>query len=133
MHDTRVARWCGVYFSLGHGVVVVLVALVAVTFARSWTIPHWFEDVGAWLSIVLLVLLGIVNIAAVINTPADRPVRLAGVKGRFLGRFRETRNPYLIAALGAMFAFSFDTLSQVALFALIGAQIGGWAYCLTLA
>jgi high-affinity nickel-transport protein len=128
----RVAPWCGLLFSSGHSIVVLAVALVTGSLVVSWTIPRWLEAFGAWVSIVLLALLGILNIVAVLRTPADRAVELVGVKSSWLGRIQQTSNPLLIAATGSAFAFSFDTLSQAALFAMIGAQVGGWTYCIVL-
>jgi high-affinity nickel-transport protein len=128
-----VAPWCGLLFSAGHSTVVLAVAVGTKLLAAAWEIPAWLEAFGAWLSILLLLALGILNIVAVLRTPSDQSVQLVGVRGKWFGRIQRTNNPFLIAAAGAAFAFSFDTLSQAALFAVIGAQIGGWAYCIFLA
>ena len=40
-------------------------------------------------------------------------------------RDRAARSPWAIAAVGALFALSFDTLSQTALFSLAAVQFGG--------
>ncbi len=44
-----------------------------------------------------------------------------------------SRTPGLVALVGALFALSFDTLSQAALFALTATQFGGWEHALLLA
>lgn len=54
----RVARWCGFLFSLGHGGMVMAVALLVVLLAKAWATPLWLEDLGTWISILFLVLLG---------------------------------------------------------------------------
>jgi len=42
-------------------------------------------------------------------------------------------NPLAVAAIGALFAFSFDTLSQASLFAVAANPFGGWMTALLLA
>jgi len=50
-----------------------------------------------------------------------------------LGNLRHASHPALIALVGALFALSFDTLSQAAFFALSATQFGGWQHALVLA
>src|SRR5204862_7584511 len=88
--------------------------------------PQWLERLGAWISIVFLLGLGIVNVVAVLRTPAERMVRPAGFKGRWLGRIAETGHPAVIAMIGAASALSVDTVSQAALFSLTAAHLAGW-------
>lgn len=130
--NPRLARWCGFLFSLGHGAVVIAIALAVGALARRWAVPQWMEDLGAWISIGFLALLGVMNLAAVLAARAGEMVQPVGLKGRFLGRLQRTGNPALIALVGALFALSFDTMSQAALFALTGTQFGGVAHSLTL-
>ncbi len=130
--NPRLARYCGVLFSLGHGAVVIAMALLVGALAQRWAVPEWMEDLGAWISITFLALLGCLNLAAVFAAQPDQVVQPVGLKGRFLGRLQRTGHPLLIAAVGAFFALSFDTLSQAALFALTGTQFGGVAHSLTL-
>ena len=56
--DRRLARWCGALFSLGHGTVVIAVALVVGVAAGRWIVPAWLDEVGTWISIGFLVALG---------------------------------------------------------------------------
>jgi high-affinity nickel-transport protein len=130
--NPRLARYCGFLFSLGHGAVVVAIALAVGALAHSWAVPEWMEDIGAWISITFLALLGSLNLAAVLSAQPDQVVQPVGLKGRFLGRLLRTGNPLVIAAVGALFALSFDTMSQAALFALTGTQFGGVSHALTL-
>jgi len=128
----RVARWSGCLFSLGHGAVVTLVAGIVAATLHDASAPQWLERLGAWISIVFLLALGIVNVVAVLRTPADRVVRPAGFKGRWLGRIAETGHPAVIAMIGAAFALSFDTLSQAALFSLTAVHLAGWPFSVAL-
>lgn len=132
-HNASLARWCGTLFSLGHGAVVVAIALTVSTLAQSWEVPEWMDALGAWISIAFLAALGLINLRAVLATAPDEVVRPLGLKGRLFARLQHTTRPLLIAAVGALFAFSFDTMSQAALFALTSQQFGGWAHALMLA
>jgi high-affinity nickel-transport protein len=118
------ARWCGVLFSAGHGAVVVAIAVTVGTVARQWQVPAWAVDLGAWISIALLVALGLLNLATVLRTDPCDVVRPMGLKSGWLARLQRTDSPWLVAAVGALFALSFDTMSQAAFFALAGAQFG---------
>jgi high-affinity nickel-transport protein len=130
--NPRLARYCGFLFSLGHGAVVIAVALAVGALTRRWAVPAWMEDLGAWISIGFLTLLGAMNLAAVLAAQPGQVVQPVGLKGRLLGRLQRTSHPLLIAAVGALFALSFDTMSQAALFALTGTQFGGVAHSLML-
>lgn len=130
--NRRLARWCGFLFSLGHGLIVIAVAISVGLLAKRWAVPSFLEDTGAWISILFLVLLGTLNLAAVLKTAPDQVVRSVGLKGRLLGRLQHTSHPALIALVGALFALSFDTMSQAALFSLTASGIGGWEYALLL-
>jgi len=124
----RVSRWSGLLFSMGHGLVVTLVALTVATVAISWRAPQWLEDTGAWISIGFLAILGVANLHAVLRTPRDEVVRPAGFRSRLFARFTQASHPVLIAAVGAAFAISFDTISQAVLFSLTGSQVAGWLF-----
>jgi len=129
----KLARWCGVFFSAGHGAVVVGVALFVGLAAERWMVPGWLEDLGAWVSIAFLTALGLLNLAAVVRTPPDHMVQPVAIRGRLLGPILRTSNPLAIALVGALFALSFDTMSQAALFAIAANQVGAWDHGVALA
>jgi len=122
----ELARWCGALFSVGHGCVVVLVAATVGTAATRYTVPGWAHDFGAWVSMGFLVVLGALNLALVLRTPADEMVQPKGLRSRLLSRLTQTTRPCGIASIGALFAVSFDTLSQAVLFSATAARFGGW-------
>lgn len=130
--NPRLARYCGALFALGHGAVVIAIALAVSAFARRWQTPEWLELFGAWVSIGFLAALGLLNIHAVLRAEAGQVVRTVGLKGRFLGSLTRAASPGVVALVGALFALSFDTVSQTALFALTAAQFGGWRDALML-
>ena len=133
--NPRLARLAGVLFSLGHGAVVLAISLAVATVASNWRIPQWLEAFGAWLSIGFLLLLGLANLWAVARARPDEVVRMRGLRSALLGSrvVRRARAPG-IALVGALFALSFDTVSQAALLALAGGRFGGgWQPALLLA
>jgi high-affinity nickel-transport protein len=132
-HQPGLARYCGTIFSLGHGAVVIVIALSVSAIASQWVVPEWFGLLGAVISIGFLVALGSLNLAAVLRAEPDQVVQPVGLKGRLLGRLRHVSHPALVALVGALFALSFDTLSQAAFFALTATQFGGWEHALMLA
>jgi len=128
----RMARYCGMLFSLGHGAVVVGIALGISVIAGQWAVPEWFGILGALVSIAFLVALGSLTLAAVLRAGPQEVVQPVGLKGRQLGGLGQASQPLLVAVVGALFALSFDTLSQAAFFALTATQFGGWQHALVL-
>jgi high-affinity nickel-transport protein len=124
----RLSRWSGLLFSAGHGLVVTLVAVTVATIAIDWRAPEWLENTGAWISIGFLGILGMANLHAVLRTPRGEVVRPAGFRSRLFARFTQASHPVLIAAVGAAFAISFDTISQAVLFSLTGSHVAGWLF-----
>jgi len=121
---SRLARWCGALFSIGHGGVVMLVAGTIGAAAGSYSVPDWARSSGAWISIVFLVGIGLLNLRTVLRTPVGELVPVAGVRSVLLSGLTRTSRPLGIIAIGALFAVSFDTLSQAVFFAAIAAQFG---------
>ncbi|MHB8667631.1 MAG: HoxN/HupN/NixA family nickel/cobalt transporter [Burkholderiales bacterium] len=130
--NPRLARWSGFLFSAGHGAIVILVAIGVGLLARRWQAPAWLDMLGAWISIAFLYALGLLNLHSVFATPAGALVAPAGPKSRLLGRLLRVSHPVLIAAVGALFALSFDTVSQVALFSLTATSLSGWGFSIVL-
>jgi len=129
----RVTRWAGLYFSLGHGAIVTLIGLAVALFARGWQAPAWLEPLGASVSVGVLTALGGANLWMVWRASPDAAVGPIAVRGRWASaRLAEASHPAVIAAVGAAFALSFDTVSHALLFSLTGAAAAGWPFALAL-
>jgi high-affinity nickel-transport protein len=128
----RLSRWSGLLFSAGHGVVVIAIAVAVATVAAGWRAPAWLEDAGTWISIAFLTLLGIANLAAVVRTPRGQVVSPVGFRSRLFARLVRAEHPVLVAAVGAAFALSFDTISQAVLFSVTGSNLAGWMFAMSL-
>lgn len=129
----RLARAAGVLFSLGHGLVVASVAVGVSALSQTWRAPQWLEAFGAWVSIGLLTLLALLNIVAVMRTPQHEMTHLKGWRSGMFSRLLHAGSPAMVMGVGTLFALSFDTVSQAALFALTASQFGGWRPALLLA
>jgi high-affinity nickel-transport protein len=105
-----------------------MIALAVATLAAEWRAPAWLEDAGTWISIAFLTLLGFANLVAVVRTPRGELVQVVGFRGRLFERLMRVEHPVLIAAVGATFALSFDTLSQAVLFSITGSNLAGWIF-----
>ena len=87
------ARYCGTLFSLGHGAVVMAIALGVSAIAGHWEVPPWFGTIGSVISIVFLVALGSLNLVAVLAAEPHEMVQPVGIKGRLLGNLRHVSHP----------------------------------------
>ncbi len=119
------ARRTGFWFSIGHGAVVMVVAIGIATMASAWQAPGWLEPFGAWTSIGVLLMLGGLNLVAVRRTPAHHVVTPVGWRASLFSRLQRAAGRGAIMGVGAVFAISFDTLSQAALMAATGAASRG--------
>lgn len=129
----RLARLAGVLFSLGHGAVVVGVALAVSTFAGQWRPPLWLTSFGVWMSVAMLTALGLLNIAAALRAPAHQSTPVAGWRSGVFARLLRAGSPLTVLGIGGLFALSFDTVSHATLFAVAAGRLGGWQSALLLA
>lgn len=127
------SRWSGLFFSLGHGAVVTLVALAVALAAMEWRAPAWLEELGVAISISVLVVLGAANMLAAWRAQPGEHLSPTGLRGGWLvRRLGEASHPMVVAGVGAAFALSFDTISHALLFSVTGASMAGWAFALAL-
>jgi high-affinity nickel-transport protein len=123
------ARWCGALFSLGHGGVVLGMALALSGLQGAWQAPQWLDAAGRCISIAFLLLLGIANLRSLLSTPATQAVAPIGLRSRWIQHLLRNwlleRSAWAVAGVGALFALSFDALSLAAMFAVAGSAAGG--------
>jgi high-affinity nickel-transport protein len=121
------ARRTGVLFSLGHGAVVMLIAVAVGLMSGRFVTPAWLSELGAWISIGFLFAMAAACLRSVLRAPPDQVVRAAMLPSRFAALSR-AQHPLLIACVGALFALSFDTVSQAALFSAAATAMSGWPF-----
>jgi high-affinity nickel-transport protein len=121
------ARYAGALFALGHGAVVLTTAVLVATLAHSWQAPAWIRAVGVWSSASVLIILSLINLASLMRTPAGQAPHLHGWRSALFGRLLTARGPWMVAAVGSLFALSFDTLGVAALVGVSAIGVGGGA------
>jgi len=126
--DRYISKLVGVLFSLGHGLIVTLVSLIIGSGLVQSHVPEWFESLGSWISIAFLFLFGALNLLNVFSS-SSTPMVPTGIKSFLFKKMAAKKyNPLMIISIGALFAFSFDTISQVALFSLSASLLAGWLF-----
>lgn len=130
VRDNRVlSKMVGCLFSLGHGLVVTLLSLIIGSGLMKAHTPQWLEGVGNWISIFFLCVFGFLNLWSVFQQTSGAAAFPAGARS-FLAKkiLNEKISPGAIAVIGALFAFSFDTFSQIALFSISASMMSGWFF-----
>ncbi len=131
--NPRLSQLSGTLFSLGHGIVILAIALSASLLAGHWQTPEWLEISGATISISFLLGLAFLNLYSVWKTPRGQIVAPSGIKSRLFSRIINAERPIVILAVGMLFALSFDTITHAALFAIVAESFGGVGSTLILA
>lgn len=119
----RRARWCGLWFSLGHGALVTLATLGVATLASGMHLPEWVDAASGWATVLVLAAIGAINLLS-LRGGREPSGPQGGPRSRLLGGLLSTGHPAAIFAVGALFAVSFETLTQASVFAL-GASAAG--------
>lgn len=122
------SKCVGFLFSLGHGIVVIFISVIIGTGLMQSQIPEWVDHFGKWVSIVFLFIFGLLNLYDLFQNPSPNHVPI-GIKS-YLAKKMTSKNcsPLWITSIGALFAFSFDTFSQIALFSISASLLSGWLF-----
>jgi len=112
------AKIVGFLFSLGHGLVVIVISLIIGSGFLSFTVPQWLNWVGDSISIAFLFIFGILNLWNVVHYSSTSPVPTSVQNYVARKLVHHNLNPVFILFIGVLFALSFDTISQVVLFSL---------------
>lgn len=130
--NKRLSRMVGCLFSLGHGLIVILVSVVIGSGFVQGIMPDWLDGLGHWISIFFLMNFGLITLWSLYSSPESKNP-LAGPKTfLFKSLFIKRSNPFVIIVIGALFALSFDTITQVALFSISAAALSSWLFSLLL-
>lgn len=126
--DQYLSKMVGILFSLGHGLVVTLISLIVGSSLIQFHVPEWLDPFGSWISILFLLLFGALNLVNIFNDSSKSTIPV-GIKSFLLKKIANKKfNSRMIISIGALFAFSFDTFSQVALFSLSASLLSGWLF-----
>ena len=114
----------GLFFSLGHSSVVLLLTAAAIIAARHVGVllpelSDWGSLFGSLVSASFLTLIGLANLRLFASMLRDRHSGPTHDPGFGLGRIaRNTDHSWKMFPLGMLFGLSFDTASEVALLAI---------------
>lgn len=130
--NRHLSKFIGFLFSLGHGIVVMIVSLIIGSGLIQSHVPEWLDGLGAWISITFLLIFGSLNLWNVFQGVSAAEVP-AGIKSFLLKKIGSTKyTPGMILLIGALFAFSFDTFTQIALFSISASLLSGWFFSVVL-
>lgn len=127
----RFAPWTGTFFALGHSLSVAVVA-VGVSFAAgTFAMPAWTASVIDAAVIALLLVVGGLNLRALLRRDDYTPVgwRTALVPRRL----RDSTHPAAVVAIGVVFGLVFDTATQAAAWGAAATAKGGTVAALAIA
>ena len=118
-----VAPWTGFLFSAGHSVSVMVIATLFGLAGQMFHWPDWFARGMSWLVIALLVLVGTLNLRALLSRT---PYRAQGWRHALVpGVLKTTTHPLATLLIGALFGLVVDTAAQVATWGATAAAAGG--------
>lgn len=120
------AKVVGLLFSLGHGLIVMLLSMIIGIGLYKGNFPYWLDGFGNWISVFFLFIFGIINFYNLFKPSHKHPLNFKGYLANIL--LGKKNQPLLIVFVGALFALSFDTFTQVSLFSLAATAMRGWIF-----
>ncbi|PXX33487.1 HoxN/HupN/NixA family nickel/cobalt transporter [Burkholderia sp. MS455] len=146
MQEGRSPLGAGLFFSLGHSTVVivmsVVVAFTAASLARFESMKAWGGVISTSVSAFFLLVLAIANLLIlisvyrtfraarrgepIVDADLDLLLNQRGVLARlFRPLFRLVSRSWHLYPVGFLFGFGFDTATEIALFGISAAQVQG--------
>lgn len=116
-------RLCGVFFSLGHGLVLLIAASLLQRLGGE-VLPAWLDPLGALISIVFLFAVGVGNLRNALDGSTVRP---PGIVAKWVLKLPLLNSFFGAVMVGGMFALSFDAMATAAWFGLAGSAHDGMA------
>ncbi|MED4226524.1 sodium:proton antiporter [Neobacillus cucumis] len=119
--NSAIARWVGLLFSFGHGLVITIIAAILGIFMKSFTIPDLVNTLVTWFSTLSLLAIGTLNLFNLLRKKSTEngDFRVSGIKGKFLPKMlKETTNPFFVILIGGLFALAAETVSQTSMWAI---------------
>lgn len=122
------SNWVGFFFALGHGIPVTIISIL-IGIGLNHSVPEWLDRFGSFISAFFLLIFGLINLLSLIKKKPADSVKIYGAKTLLFNKLISKINrPILICGIGALFALSFDTFSQAAVFSLSASAMAGWIF-----
>ncbi len=117
------APWTGFLFSAGHSLSVMVIATLFGLAGRLFRWPDWFANLMTYMVIALLLLVGTLNLRALLSRT---PYRAQGWRHALVpGWLKTSTHPLATLVIGALFGLVVDTAAQVATWGATAAAAGG--------
>lgn len=127
----RLAPWTGTFFALGHSLSVAVVAVGVSLAAGAFALPGWTAPVIDVVVIALLLIVGGLNLRALLRRDDYTPV---GWRSGLVPRqLRDSTHPAGVVVVGAVFGLVFDTATQAAAWGAAATAKGGTMAALAIA
>jgi len=127
----RLAPWVGTWFAFGHSLSVAIVAVGVSLLSGLVAFPEWIGSAFDLLVIALLLVVGGLNLRALLRPDGYQPV---GWRSRLVPRrLRGATSPVAILAIGMIFGLVFDTATQAVAWGTAASAGGGVAGALAIA
>lgn len=127
----RLALWTGTLFALGHSLSVATVAIGVSLAADAFALPAWTAPMIDIAVIGLLLIVGTLNLHALLTQARYTPV---GWRSALVPqRLRTSTHPLAVIAIGAIFGLVFDTATQAAAWGAAATAKGGTTAALAIA
>lgn len=128
LKKNRWAKWVGMLFTFGHGIMVTIIALTLSILKSNFDMPSALDIIVEWTSSLILILVGISN---VISLTRKNLSTSGGLKTRLLPSYFHTNvNAFTVIITGIIFGFIFDTSSQIAAFGYAISVSNQWIYAI---
>lgn len=126
-----ISKSTGLLFSLGHGAVVIIMSIMVGGGLSQFKPSHTLELFGEWVSIFFLFVLGLINLYNIFffKTGSVKIKITLWISRHLIKNYYQALS---IFGIGALFAISFDTLSQITLLALSASIQAGWLFALVI-
>jgi nickel/cobalt transporter (NiCoT) family protein len=125
------AAWTGTFFAIGHSLSVTLVALGVAWASGQFMWPGWIVPVVDVMIVALLLLVGLMNLRALLTPGNYTPV---GWRQKLVpARLRTSSHPLAVIGVGMIFGLVFDTATQAAAWGTVAASGGGMVSALLIA
>lgn len=125
------AAWTGTFFAFGHSLSVALVALGVGWASGLFIWPEWIVPVVDVMIVALLLLVGLMNLRALLAPGSYTPV---GWRKKLVpARLKASSHPLAVIGVGMIFGLVFDTATQAAAWGTVAASGGGAASAMLIA
>lgn len=128
-HKSKWSRWVGTLFTIGHGLMVILISVILSLLKNNIEFPEWFNESLEWVPVVILLGMAISNTIILSNVNSGKQKTISGFRSCLLPKHSDNAlNPFSIIVTGLIFGFIFDTSSQIAAFGITMSSSYQWIY-----